>query len=173
MPWALHIGGQASTKVVLTEVKASWQLINGLVARDGSGAFVQGVAETQQPAAADSNYPSQTSLAVSLMTAFDGAVGRGRFYIPGVGQKVLVRGQMTGNVTDVVANAAQAFINAVNAAAAPLSYGPVAVASAGSVTKGLAPALRTVTAIRVGSRLDVIRSRANALDEAYVSKPIA
>ncbi len=159
-------------KVALTEVKASYVLANGLVARDASGAFVQGVTAANVGAVQDTTYPSQVSLAVSLTTAFDGAVGRGRFYIPGPGTKVLVRGQMEANVTTIISNAARAFINAVNAAAAPLSYGPVAVASRGSITKGLPPALRTVTGVRVGSRLDTIRSRANALDEAYVAQAI-
>jgi hypothetical protein len=171
-PWAAHIGGQSSVKVALTEVKTSFVKADGLVARDASGAFVQGVTATDVGAVQDSTYPSQVALAVSLSTAFDGAVGRGRFYLPGPGTKVLVRGQMTANVVAGITSAARAFINAVNAAAAPLSYGPVAIASAGSVTKGLAPALRTVTAVRVGSRLDVIRSRANDLDEAYISEPI-
>jgi hypothetical protein len=172
-PWANFIGGQSSVRVRLTEVKASYVKADGLVARDASGAFVQGVTPADVGAVQDSSYPSQVSIAVSLDTAFDGAVGRGRFFIPGPGTKVLVRGQMTANVVDVIAAAAQGFLNAVNQAAAPLSYGPVAVASAGSVTKGLPPALRTVTRVRVGSRLDTIRSRANALDEQYVALPLA
>jgi hypothetical protein len=166
-PWASRMPSIVSSRVALTEVKASFVGDDGLVFRDADGGFVQGVAPANTRGTQTPVYPSQVSLAVTLDTAFKGAVGRGRYYVPGIGQQVLTKGVLTDAASAGIAGQMANFVRDVNAAAVAEGVGPVVIASGGSVVKSQAPALRPVTGIRVGSRLDVIRSRANALDERY------
>jgi hypothetical protein len=58
----------------------------------------------------------------------------------------------------------QTFLDNVRAAM-NVGGGPIVIASGGSATKGVAPALRTVSAFRVGGAFDTIRTRRNALPD--------
>lgn len=138
-----------------------------LVNKDSSGAFVQAdrneisTFQTSAPVA-----PSQVALAITLQSAASGATGRGRFYVP-----MPVFGPLGVDLVMAAARAAQfaasakQLIEACNAASAALGQGKVVVASGGSPTKGIAPALRPVTSVKVGRVLDTIRTRRNALVE--------
>jgi hypothetical protein len=171
-PWATRMPEFLSSQTQLTEVKASFVGADGKVVRSADGAFVQGVAPSAAQGGQLAKLPSQVSLAVTLDSAFKGAVGRGRFYLPGVVEQQLVRGQMSNARTSTIADAMKLFVQDVAAAAAAQGVGPVVIASGGSLSSSQPPALRPVVSIRVGSRLDVIRSRANALDEAYQVRPL-
>jgi hypothetical protein len=167
-----HLVPKLTGQVSMTMAKVSWVGADGKVVRDSGGAFVQAEAKGDAPGSLIGQYPSQVSLAVSLVTSQQAATGRGRFFLPGIQRQDLVNGQMSGPAVAGFADAAVAFVKAVNAALAAQGVGPVVVASGGSVKRAVPAALRDVTAIRVGSRLDVIRSRANALGEAYTARPV-
>ncbi len=105
----------------------------------------------------------QIALAVSLDTERRGASGRGRFYMPGFsGSANPTTGRIEPFVADQAASAAQTMLNAVNnlpSVDGLASPRVVIVSSKGFVSP--------VTSVRVGQVLDTIRSRRNAIGEAY------
>lgn len=109
-------------------------------------------------------HPPQVALAVSLTTAFYGARGRGRFYLP-LPALPVVNGSLDLGAGDrnAVAASAQEFLN--NLGNEPgldvLGLTPVVASS-----KGLN---HVVNGVRVGRVFDTIRSRRRSMSESYGS----
>jgi hypothetical protein len=174
--WISNIRPHVATFATLTETKASFVGPDGLVLREGSGAYIQ----HERPAASQGGSAStaasginQVSLAVSLQSDTPGATGRGRFYMPapGIGPDA-----GTGLIEDAaaqsIATSCAQFIDTLNAGGFSTPVGDVVIASGGSVVKNIPAGLRRVTSVRVGRRLDVVRSRANAIPERYKTAPV-
>lgn len=104
-------------------------------------------------------YPPQVALAVSLDTGYSrGLAARGRFYLPPPGAAVQVDGRLREDDTQVIANAAAAYLSGLN----DLGLGVVSIVS--DVGAG---AVRQVRTVRVGRALDTIRSRRTSIPEGY------
>lgn len=173
--WVAHVAPHVGFNALLTRVRAARVDGQGLVFRGADGAFNQADDNSGAPGGTQSPIGSgvfQIAHAVSTMTVTPGAVGRGRFYLPAPTKAPGANGQITEADAATVANAMKAFINAINLDAATLGLGSVVVASAGSVKSGRPPSLYPVTGVRVGRRLDILRSRANAVPELYVSRAL-
>ncbi len=174
--WIAKIRPHVATFARLTTVKASFVGPDGLVLREGSGAFIQHIRNVSSQGGNASTAASginQVSLAVSTQSDFPGATGRGRFYIPapGIGPDA-ASGLLPEANAQAIATACAEFIDTLNAGGFSSPVGDVAIASGGSTVKNIAPGIRRVTRVRVGRRLDVIRSRANAIPELYKGAPV-
>jgi hypothetical protein len=175
--WVAQIRQHVATFARLTKVKAAFVGPEGLVLREGSGAFIQHERNVSSQGGNPSTAASginQVSLAVSTQSDTPGPTGRGRFYLPapGVGPDAGT-GLLEDTAAQAVADSCAVFIDTLNAAGFSSPIGDVVIASGGSTSKNLAPGLRRVTRVRVGRRLDVIRSRANAIPELYKGAPVA
>jgi hypothetical protein len=145
------------------------------VERLPSGAYYQAdnlgtVAGTGGAASAPGVYA--VSHAVSLQSAFPGATGRGRFYLPHPSRAVQGNGKYLVSEGGLRCTNARLFIQALNLDAAAIGFGQVVIASGGSVPRALPPDLHAVATVRVGLRPDVIRSRSNAITEDYVDQVV-
>jgi hypothetical protein len=168
--WRAHVAAVVSSSVFLTRTRAAYiSVVNdkNAVGRNADGSFQQ--ADDLFPGEGGEQIsiaPPQVALAVTLQSAASGPTGRGRFYLP-MPIIDVDRGALTMKEprrVDVEGRMGQ-FLTAMTAAAAAQGIGEVVVASRGSVTKGIAPRLRTVTSHRVGRVYDTIRTRRNALPE--------
>lgn len=113
--------------------------------------------------ASAANYAPQTALAITLRTGVDrGRAARGRYFLPIPGYQLGANGLLAVNDRTFYATAATTFLNALNASM-PSQQARVVVAS--DVGQGLT---RLVTHVSVGGALDTIRSRRNAMPEAWV-----
>jgi hypothetical protein len=172
--WIARVRPHVATFARLTQTKAAFVLPDGLVAREGSGAFIQhkrAVLSVGGNASTAASGINQVSHAITTTTSRPGATGRGRFFLPapGIGPDSAT-GQLPEATATSISTSMAGFIGDLNAA---LVIGPCVVASGGSAKQNLPPALVQVTGVRVGRRLDVIRSRANAIPELYKDFPVA
>jgi len=115
--------------------------------------------------------PFTQALVYSLRTALSRGPGsNGRMYYPALGLSV---GTTTGVLAPATANGAVAaagtLFNNLNAAADAMLPGTGGLSVMSNVLTGVAA---TVTAVRVGNKIDRQESREAALVEAYVSAPI-
>ncbi len=164
---AVAFHGAAATRISstarLTEVKLARINTLGKYSEDPA---IQAV---DTPGGGTTTIPApQTALAVSLMTARRGATGRGRFYIPlPIDVPDPATGKITAGNVQQVLTSCQTFLNALNnLPGVALDAQPkVTVAS----TKGYNS---DVTQVRLGLVLDTIRSRRQAIAEAYLG-PVA
>ena len=166
--WTTHTAQLLSSDVRLTRIRAVSVTADrsryGFKA-DGSYALVD--KEMDAPAAgAAGKHPFQVALAISLVSVNPGPTGRGRYYLPLPTLPPLQGGRMPlQSVSDWLSNQ-KSFLDAINAGT-PAGSAGIVIASGGSVKQGKAPALYTVSKVRVGSVPDTMRSRRNALQEAY------
>lgn len=109
--------------------------------------------------------PPGTAEVVSLRTAQAGARGRGRMYLPALGNtSINVAGRIDSTVQQDLLAGMVAFFDSWNA---DLQTFPVGVASqAGSFVS-------TVTSVRVGNVFDSQRRRRDQLTESYLSSTLA
>lgn len=172
--WTANVAPQCSPQVRLTRVRAVF-VTSGLYVRDSAGAYAMVDAPSDSPGTGTLSQPPplQVALAISLQTTYDGAVGRGRFYLPGPDLGILTAGRISATRQENASSQMKAFLDAINAEVRAQFGVGVVVASAGSVKKGIPAALRPVTVVRVGSVPDTIRSRRNSLVEAYQDRPLA
>jgi microcompartment protein CcmK/EutM len=145
------------------------------VDKTNAGAFVQGDANVATIAAGVYNAkPFQVALAISLRTARAGPGGRGRFYIPvPAGDTVGADGLMSLAEVTGHRDRAKGFLDQVNADSVAAGFGRLVVASGGSITRGVAPALSDVTQVAVGRVFDTIQSRRSVLVEGHVPANLA
>jgi hypothetical protein len=164
-----------SNAVRLTAVQLAAVNAAGHFETDAKGAYVRTLVDfSSAPTTGGSVHatePPQAALVVSLNTSRTGRVGRGRFYLP---MPCFPSSPTDLLISDAAAHgvalAASTWIKALNDAAANGSppQGPrVCVASGGSVKNAVPPGNYEVTSVRVGRVVDTVRSRRNALDEAY------
>jgi heme exporter protein D len=110
--------------------------------------------------------PSQNALAVSLTAGVrpNGTPFKGRFYLPPLSTAVLgADGTLDTLATSALADAMKAWLDALSAG------GYVPAVWSRTVASLQAP----VVSIRVGNKVDTIRSRRNALPEVYQQRMIA
>ncbi len=174
--WGLHLGPIIGNECVLTRTRVAVMADDGSgrsrVTRTAEGAYVQtDDLGTKQGSGGSGKIP-QVAVAVTLGTARAGRTGRGRFYLPLPDLGQLSQGKMPTALQTVFADRARAFVNAINTAGAAMGNAQVAVASGGSVKEAFAPAMIIVKEVRMGAVPDTIRSRRNAIDEAYLKRPI-
>ena len=171
--WATHMAPMVCAVAQLTRVRVALVENTGNVSKDGAGTFQQGDWLGSKPGVGGPLIlPPQLSVAVSLQSAASGPTGRGRFFVPSPQIGTLGADlRLATPVQQDFVTFCTAFVAAVNTAAAAVaggSLGRVVVPSGGSVSQGIAPANRPVTQVRVGRVVDTMRSRRNALLEAYV-----
>lgn len=109
--------------------------------------------------------PSQNAIAVSLNAGLrpDGRPYKGRFYLPPPNQDLLdANGMMSSAQTLSIANGIKGYFDAMNAAGHVVSVWS-------RTTEDL---VGVVTQVRVGNKVDTIRSRRNAQPEIYSSVAI-
>jgi hypothetical protein len=165
--WQLRL----ANSVRLTRTRVALVGANGRVVVNTDGAYVQGDNVVALQAGGSTPIsPPQVALAISTQSAAAGATGRGRFYLPmpdvgSVGTDL----RLSTATRDQFRDVAVSFIDDVNRAfsPAPSTLKRVCIASGGSTTQGIPPALRTVSTVRVGRVLDTIQRRRNALGEDY------
>lgn len=166
-----QVVGYLPAPVRLTRVRAVAIGDNGFTARQPFGQYLQAdkAVSIAGGGGVTLTMPTQVAVAVSLQTDYPGPLGRGRFYLPGPPTGALqADGTLTNAQRDNIATRAQAFVQAINSGVATLNGSPrVAVASGGSITRGIAGAVRVVTQIKVGRRLDIQRRRAGDIKEDY------
>lgn len=117
--------------------------------------------------ATTANFAPQTALAVTLRTAVQrGLAARGRYFLPIPGYQLGSSGTLSEGDRTFYATAATTFLDALNAAMAPLAGdgGAARVVVASEVGSG---AIRPVTNVAVGGALDTIRSRRTSMPEQY------
>ncbi len=156
--WVANIAARTTVVARLTEVKVASLTLTGVYAADPA------ILVTDNPGTSTAVTPaaSQVALALSLTSATRGPRGRGRLFLPAPSAvPVNADGLITVASRDSFATSAKAFLDAVNAS---LGAGPP---PGRIVIPNIAGDLVTVTGVRVGRRLDVIRSRAAQNIEAY------
>lgn len=151
----------------LTECTVSLVDAAGRTPRDAAGAYIQGKGlGTALSGTGTPSVPNQIALVVSLQSAASGPTGRGRFFIPSPVTGVLdAAGLMSTTTAEAHRTRALAFLRSINTSAAALGYGSLVVASGGSVSQGIAPALRPIVSASVGRVLDTQRRRRSELIE--------
>jgi hypothetical protein len=117
-------------------------------------------------------HPPQIAVVASLIAGNGkGLAGKGRMFIPGVGDGVDPTGHMTTSTCTSIASNLSTFFANVNASID--SPGEAINASKRDFVIGdLTPINRALTAVRVGNVFDTQRRRRNALSEVYSSDPI-
>lgn len=167
------IKGGIHTLAILTRIRVAYVDNLGKTPRDVTGAYAQG----DHPVTLQGNVtgltrPLQVSLAVSLRTQASGPTGRGRFYLPvPVGGLNPLNGLLDSAEQQGHLSRAVAFMTAIEGVLTPRGIGALVVASGGSVTKAIAPALRPIVQVAVGRRFDIQRRRGNDQEEEYVFAP--
>lgn len=178
--WGTHLGSIVSGITSLTRTRVSLIGPDGKTERTPEGAYAHADNMTTFGGAGSTILPLQTAAVVSLESAFEGPTGRGRFYLPGPSGTVGNDGLWAAATQTAQLNAAEAFVNAINAALEGESwgindpnFGRLCVASGGSALQGLSPALRPVTRVGVGRVPDTQRRRRGDLLEQKVFRAVA
>jgi hypothetical protein len=152
-----RVQSRFSTQVLATELKVAPIGPDGLY-EDGP---IIAPMNTRGAGGGPSTSPSQVALAVSLTTPLRGPSGKGRFFLPMPFLSIGPDGLVAEANVQAVAVSAQTYLNDLNnGVGLDLTAARVVVAS----TKGFNS---PVTGVRVGRALDTIRSRRQALLEAY------
>lgn len=164
------IAGIDST-TILTRTRLASVNSSGKTPREPSGAYIQADKTSAIAGLATKTMPPQIALTTSLESNFAGPSGRGRYYLPGpLTGSIEAAGTITEAARDAHASRALSFLNKVNTAmtngVGQPAYGRLVIASGGSATKGLLPALYPVVRVGVGRALDTMRSRRGELLEA-------
>jgi hypothetical protein len=115
--------------------------------------------------------PNQVALVVSLRTVTSiGVATRGRFYVPGIVPTLNADGRVVSATVLAFSVAADTMLSRINTET--LSMTEACQLQLMSDVGTSTPRSRTVTELRVGDVLDTMRSRRNALTEAYQVQPI-
>lgn len=157
-----------SSQACLRSVKVSLIGPSGRVAFRDDGSYFQdlysyGPVEVKGGGTTDVQ-PYQLCIVASLASSAGSGAKRGRMFLPCVGQPVQPDGLITVGAADNVLGRVKALFTTINGLP-PAEV--VAIASEGSVKKGLPPRNYPVTSLRVGRVYDTMRSRRNALTESY------
>lgn len=172
--WGTHVAPKLAANAVMTRCRVASVNGFGLTPRDVSGAYIQGDAPASTPGVSTPTLPFQVSLAISLHSDASGPTGRGRFYLPSPVLGPITDGLFSAANRDGIMANMKAFLDAINGTLAAGAYGlSVVIASGGSPTKGLQPALHPVRQISVGRRPDIQRRRAGSLPESRTYSSLA
>lgn len=123
----------------------------------GPSAQHVGSAALVQTSASVATCPNQVAVVCTLQTGFSGRRNRGRVYLPCTHTSALVSGQLSSAQVTALAQFMQKFFQNVNAAVTQ----PIVVLSQ------VAGSANDVVTIRVDSRLDIQRRRANRQAPAF------
>ncbi len=171
--WVQNVAPGIGREARLTRTRVASIGADGLVRKSSTGAYQQADNITIGIGGApEEGKLFQVALAVSTQSDFPGAVGRGRFFLPVPNLGTLINGAMTPSIRQDTLTRMTAFVQAMNTILGGNGHGPISIASGGSIVKAIPPGMRPVTSLRVGLVPDTIRSRRNALSEAYASLPV-
>lgn len=115
--------------------------------------------------------PPQIALVATMANSLPrGLATKGRMFLPGVNSIVDSTGHIGTATTTAIATNLQTFFQTIlNDADTP---GRAVLASTGNSLQLRPGAIRNVTQVRVGNVYDTQRRRRNALNEAYIIKPV-
>lgn len=116
-----------------------------------------GVAALIQTGTTTATCPNQVSVVCTLQTGFSGRRNRGRVYLPCTHTSALVSGQLSSAQTTALAQFMQKFFQQVNSA----------IGQPTVVLSQVAGSANNLVTIRVDSRLDIQRRRANRQAPAF------
>lgn len=112
--------------------------------------------------------PPQVAAALTVRANILGRRGRGRIYIPALGQNVITSdGTMSGTPANTLRAAFVALINAFQNLPGTPDWVPLYIVT----SAGLADAVRP-SEVRTGQRVDTIRSRREQVPETYTTTPL-
>lgn len=133
----------------------SWLQVTGYYYAGGSTAALTSIAPVagKTGTSGGSALPNQCCEVVTLQTGVPGRSHRGRVYLPGVSTGNMVNGQVATSVVTALATGYQTFLQGVRDFP---TYGLPPV-----VCSPRTSAMYDITTIRVDSRVDIQRSRAN------------
>lgn len=164
------IAGITSSAVRLTRTRAAYVSESAgrlLTVRDDGGAYLQEDQDLDVGGSATATkYPFQVSLAVSTHSDFAGPLGRGRFYVPSPVYVVASDGLLDSTTQNTLRGVAKTFLDGLNSDLVLLNGAYLAIASGGSVLRAVPAAMRQITGVSVGRRLDIQRRRANDQPES-------
>jgi hypothetical protein len=120
------------------------------------------------PGLGSASMPGQVALVVSLLTGRPGASYRGRVYLPAGAAQVSVQGRIGTDVAGTIATDFAQWIRDVETAGASI-LDPQLSAVVYSQVKGVANA---ITEVKVGTRLDIQRRRADKEKDSYSVAPV-
>jgi hypothetical protein len=165
--WINNVSPQVNPQARLTRVRAVLVDDQGHYKAEASGAYALADQSADSPGVGTLSQmpPTQVALAISLASVTPGAVGRGRFYLPGPDLGILTADQITVGRRDAVTTAMKAFLDSINTTVRGQGGSGVVVASRGSVKNGIPGGLRPVVRVGVGRVADTMRSRRNAVPE--------
>jgi hypothetical protein len=164
--WQTHIAPLVSNAVKVTRVRVAQIGGDGYTLRGTDGSYLHGDDLAVRNGADGSvNRPApQVTCAVTTHSTFAGPTGRGRFFLPmPTGAPEAATLLIPETKRAAIEAAAKNFLVAVNNACASGGFGPLVIASGGSVLKGFPPQLHPITGVSVGQAFDTIRARRNAL----------
>lgn len=131
----------------------------------GAPATAVGTASALYSGSVAAIHPLQTSVVVSLRTAFAGRRYRGRFYWPALGWTVGATGKFTGTPVSAAADDFAEMLEFIAGAdGTSVELRPVVVSKAGGF-------VTPVTSVSVGDVPDTQRRRRDGLTEIYVNSP--
>lgn len=152
--------------VRLTRVRVSEVAANGKTRRATSGEYRHSDQGANVVGLAAPRYPFQIAQVVTCRSLVPGPTGRGRFFLPGPTSGINADTGLIGDdERDLDQAAAANFLGEVTTALGAVADCYPVVASGGSVTKGLSPALHRIDSLDVGRTLDTMRSRRSHLTE--------
>lgn len=166
--------GSIEPIAALTNIRAADVADTGKYSRNADGSFAMHDRPTEQRNGllAAPTRPLQTALAITLLTSAPGPTGRGRMYLPAPTGALGTDARLAEVDATRHAERTRLFLQQIDTAL-QLSTSPghrVAVASGGSVTKGIAPSSRVVEKVGAGRVLDTQRRRRGDLAEDRIDQ---
>lgn len=111
-----------------------------------------------------SSMPAQMALAISSRANIVGRSGRGRYYVPALGDNILASdGSVGGTAGNTILTATKTFVDSAQGVIGGLSlYRALYMVTSGGKATGVRP-----VELRVGNLMDTIRSRRAQVEESY------
>jgi hypothetical protein len=160
--------GFSTNQVHFQSCRVASVAAGGLTERDANGSYVQADSAGLPARGTSADLkPLSVAVVISMRSLFDGANGRGRFYMPVPGAVPTADGRLTAiNAQTYADKARDLLVGAQADADVTLNGWNVVVASAGSVLKNVPAQLHRVVRAECGDVFDTMRSRRNAIQEA-------
>ena len=170
--WWTAANTQISDRGHLFAIKVSALGTNGQLISGVDPRVFEPVAGGSNGFASSPDLPNQIAMVVTLRTNTNvGLAVRGRFYVPVPAMTIQTNGQMPSGAAALVAGTTKTLIDGLNA---ELNVGAANEQSRLAIMSSVGTGTtRGVTVISVGSVLDTVRSRRNALTETYSDETLA
>lgn len=148
------------TKIIGSDAGYDGVRVYSYTAVGGHASFVADAPITRPgSSSATGTLPNQCSIVVTLRTAVAGRRATGRIYLPITKYSLGSAGQLDTGSVDGLANAVSHLITALNSAETPQHVG---------VLSQTAGTFQSVNSVKVDSKVDIQRRRANKQTPAYV-----